>query len=186
MNFKEYLKQLSIVILGILIAFWVSNIGSNYKERSTQKQVLQTILNELKDNNKNIKTTILSLDTLRTTYTKIQSNPILSDSVTINYSGLSLKNIGYETAKYTGILKDINYDLTSKIVHNYESQNILIDTEKLMIDELLVLIKNKTIQGNDIDYLLLHIRNLAKHLENFDANQKQLIEDLRTYLKLDD
>jgi len=185
MNFKEYLKQLSIVILGILIAFWVSNIGSNYKEHAIQKQVLQTILNELSDNNESIKATIQSLDTLRMTYTKIHSNSILSDSVTINYVGLSLKSIGYETAKYTGILKDENYKLTSKIVENYESQNSLIDTEKLVIDELLVLIKNKTSQGGDIEYLLLQIKNLMKHLENFDAEQKQLIENLRVSLKME-
>ncbi|MDD4087976.1 MAG: hypothetical protein PHP48_12110, partial [Bacteroidales bacterium] len=73
MNMKEYLKQLSIVILGILIAFWLSNIGENYEERSTQKQLLRTILNELKDNNCSIKTSILSLDSLQMNYLNIQN-----------------------------------------------------------------------------------------------------------------
>lgn len=182
MDIKEYLKQLSIVILGILIAFWLSNIGSNHKERVAQKQVLLTILNELKDNNVNIKATIRSLDTLRMTYTSIQNKTILSDSVTINYMGLSLKSTGYETAKFTGILKDVNYKLSSEIVENYESQNSLEETEKLMIDELLILIKNKTDKGDDIDYLLLHIKNLMSHLESFEVGQKQLIENLMVSL----
>lgn len=184
MNYKEYLKELSIVILGILIAFWVTNIGSNYKERATQRQVLITILNELKDNNENINTVKQSLDSLYMTYRKIQNQTKMSDSVRINYEGLSLKSIGYETAKYTGILKDVNYNLTSKIVENYESQNSLINNEKLVIDELLLSIKNKISKHEDIDYLILQIRNLMTLIENFDAEQKQLIENLSTSLKL--
>jgi len=184
MKIKDYFKELSIVILGILIAFWVSNIGTNYKERATQKQVLLTVLNELRDNNGNIKTTIQSLDTLRMTYTNIQNKNALSGAVTINYSGLQLRSIGYETAKFTGILKDVDYNLTSKIVENYESQNSLQKTEKLVIDELLVLIKNKIDNGNDIDYLLLQISNFKNHLESFDTEQKQLIENLMSSLDL--
>lgn len=184
MNKKEYLKQLSIVILGILIAFWISNIGANSKERTTQKQVLLTILNELKDNNDNIKTTICSLDTIQMTYTNIRDKNTLSGVVKISYSGLQLKNIGYETSKFTGILKDVNYKLTSKIVDNYESQNSLKETEKVVVDELLVLIKNKTYKGDDIDYLLLQILNFKNHLKNFDIEQKQLIENLIAFLDL--
>lgn len=185
MNTKEYLKQLSIVIFGILIAFWVNNIGVNYKDRETQKQVLLTILNELKDNNASIKTTMQSLDTLSMTYSNIKNNDTESGVATINYLGLQLKSIGYETAKYTGILKDVNYKLTSKIVENYESQSYLEDSEKLVIDELFVLIKNKTNKGDEIDYLLLQILNFKNHLESIDNEQKQLIEDLNVFLGME-
>lgn len=179
MDFKEYIKQLSIVILGILIAYWVSNIGSNYNERKTQKQILQTILNELQDNHENTKESLSSLDTLKTIYTQIRYTPTLSDSFTINYIGLSLKSIGYETAKYTGILKNVDYKLTSRIVQNYESQNSLVKTEELMIDQLFTMIKNKTNKDKEVDYLLLLINNLESHLTNFDKNQEQLIEYLQ-------
>lgn len=185
MNIKEYFKELSIVILGILIAFWVSNIGTNYKERATQKQVLLTVLNELRDNNDNIQTTIQSLDTLGMTYTDIQNKNTLSGFVSVKYSGLQLRSIGYETAKFTGILKDVDYNLTSKIVENYESQNSLEETEKLVIDELLVLIKNKTGKGDEIDYLLLQILNFKNHLESFDTEQKRLIKDLMASLDME-
>ncbi len=185
MNTKEYLKQLSIVILGILIAFWVNNIGVNYNERVTQKQVLHTILNELKDNNVSIKTTIQSLDTLSMTYSNIKNKDTESGVATINYLGLQLKSIGYETAKYTGILKDVNYKLTSKIVENYESQSYLEDSEKVVIDELFVLIKNKTNKSDEIDYFLLQISNFKNHLESIETDQKQLIEDLNVSLGLE-
>lgn len=182
MNSKDYFKHLSIVILGILIAFGISNIGMHYKERSTQKQVLLTILNELKDNNDNIKATMQSLDTLLTTFTRIQNKSTLSGTITIKHKELSVKSIGYETAKYTGILKDLNYKLVSKIVNNYESQNSLKELEKLMVDELFALLKTKIDESDNVDFILLQISNLMNNLESFDAEQKQLIEDLTVFL----
>lgn len=184
MSFKEYLKEISIVILGILIAFWISNVGMQYKEHTTQKQILTTILNELKENSKSIEVTMGSLDTLRRNFTIIKSDTRVHGEMTlsINYSGLDMKGIGYETAKYTGILKDIDYKLVSKIVENYESQNSLKELEKYMRDELFVLIKNKIGNKVNVDYILLQITNLMNNLANYEAEQKQLIEDLTVYL----
>ncbi|HUW05764.1 MAG TPA: hypothetical protein VMW01_05855 [Williamwhitmania sp.] len=184
MNFKEYLKEISIVILGILIAFWISNVGMNYKEHTIQKQVFLTILNELKENNKNVEVTMRSLDTLRLNFTRIQKKTNVHGEmfVTISYSGLDVKGIGYETAKNTGILKDIDYKLVSRIVENYESQNSLKELENRMSDELFVLIKNKIGNRNNLDYVILQITNLMTNLTDFDAEQKQLIEDLTVYL----
>jgi len=183
MNFKEYLKQLSIVILGILIAFWISNIGMSYKERTTQKQVLHTILNELKENNVNIKVTICSLDTLRSTFTRIKNKNTASGIIAINYSGISVNSIGYETSKHTGILKDVDYKLVSKIVENYESQNSLKELEKIMSDELFLLLKSKIGESENVDFLLLQISNLMNSLENFETEQKHLIENLMVFLE---
>lgn len=184
MNIKEYFKQLSIVFLGILIAFWVSNIGEKHNERRTQNQVLLTILNELKDNSESAKITFHSLDTLYMNYNRIQNQDTSLGAITINYLGLQFKSIGYETAKFTGILKDVDYLLTSKIVENYESQTYLEEAEQLVVDELLVLIKNRNGTSNDIDYLLLQISNLKNHIKGFQTDQNILIEDLEAALNL--
>ena len=189
MDLKDYLKHLSIVILGILIAFWISNIGMHYKELATQKQVLLTILNELNDNNENIKAKIQNLDSLSKTIISLQNVKSLSitdnDTVSFNisYAGLNVKGIGYETAKYTGILKDINYSLVSNIVESYEGQNSLKELEKIMTDEFFVLIKNKIDKETNFDYLLMHISNFKTNLESFDVEQKQLIENLMLFIK---
>ena len=45
-------------------------------------------------------------------------------------------------------------------MENYESQNSLVQTEQLVIDELLVLIKNKTGKADDLDFVVLQILNL--------------------------
>jgi len=185
MNFKEYFKELSIVILGLLIAFWISNIGSYYKERATQKQVLLTIMNELKGNNENVKSAMQSLDTLRATFTRLQNMKHSSVALDVVYNGLSINSIGYETAKYTGILKDINYALVSKIVGNYESQNSLKELEKVMSDELFLFLKHKVAEKENLDYLLLQISNLTNNLEEFDTEQKQLIEKLMVFLEVE-
>ncbi len=184
MNFKEYLKEISIVIFGILIAFWISNVGMQKKETTTQKQILTTILNELKENSKSIEVTMGSLDTLCKNFTALKMDKRVHGKVTlsINYSGLDMKGIGYETAKYTGILKDIDYKLVSKIVENYESQNSLKELERHMSDELFILIKNEIGDKKNLNYIIRLITNLMNNLANFDAEQKQLIEDLTVYL----
>lgn len=184
MNLKEYFKHLSIVILGIMIAFWISNIGARIKERTTQKQVLHTILNELKNNNENIKSIILNLDSLQTTFIRIKNKDILTGDISIRYIGITENDIGYETAKYTGILNDVNYKLVSKIVENYESQNALKELEKSMSDELFLIIKSKIGKPDNVDYLLIRIRLLLENLESHDAEQKQLIENLMVFLKI--
>jgi hypothetical protein len=46
-------------------------------------------------------------------------------------------------------------------------------------------LSNKTNKGDDIDYLLLQILNFKNHLESFDIEQKQLIENLIVSLELE-
>ena len=182
MNIKEYFKELSIVILGILIAFWINNIGMKYQKHSTQKQVLSAIFNELNDNQKEIKITLENLNQLRLNFEKIQNTAISSDSskISIKYTNSNLKSIGYETAKYTGILKDIDYKLVSGIVECYEFQKSTEELETSMKDEIFVFFKNK--KQDNVNYLILQISNLIENIKNLDAEQKQLSEELTAYL----
>ncbi len=182
MDIKEYFKQLSIVILGILIAFWVSNIGTNHNQRKAQKQVLNTIINEINENHNNTINSIKSLDKLHIIYSNIKSKNALGDTLEINYEGLSSQSVGYETAKYTNILKDIDYNITSRIVENYEKQKAIEDLENNFIDELMAFLKYKNTDSTTIDFLLVHINNLSHHLKNFDKTQNQLTQDLQVYI----
>lgn len=183
MNGKEYFKELSIVILGILIAFWINNIGAGQKEKATQKQVLQTILSELKENKENIKKSIENLDSLQSAFVQIQetrNNTSHSANVTIKYTGSDLKNVGYEIAKYTGILKDLNPGLMSKIVECYKYQDSLNELESSMRNGIFGFFKDK---GEDnINYLVLQISNLTENFKRLEAEQNILIEDLTKYL----
>lgn len=181
---KAYFKELSIVIFGILIAFWINNIGANHKERSTQKQVLSAILNELKDNQTEIGSTLKNLDSLRLNFAKIQKAAISSNSskIPIKYTGLHLKSIGYETAKYMGILKDVNHKLVSGIVECYEFQKSTEELEESLRDEIFVFFKSK--EKDNIDYLIFQISNLVENMESLKAEQKQLEDNLTTYLKI--
>ena len=54
-----------------------------------------------------------------------------------------------------------------------------------MLDELLLLIKNKkkNSESSDIDYLLIYIKNLINDIESLDLLQKQLIKDLQDFFK---
>ena len=178
MNTKEYIKELSIVILGILIAFWINNLAIKHKEHSTQKQVFSVVLNELNDNQKKIQAALENLNLLRQNFEKIQNTD--TASVSIKYTNSNLKNIGYETAKHTGILKDIDHRLLSEIVECYEFQKSTEELEVSMRDEIFAFFKSKT--HDNVDYLMLQISILTENLENLDAEQKQLTKDLKSYL----
>ncbi|MCI1648410.1 MAG: hypothetical protein LKI39_13145 [Bacteroides sp.] len=183
MNGKEYFKELSIVILGILIAFWINNIGAGQKEKATQKQVLNTILSELKENKENIKESIANLDSLQSAFVQIQetkNNIKHSANITIKYTGSDLKNVGYEIAKYTGILKDLDPGLMSKIVECYKYQDSLNELESSMRNGIFGFFKDK---GEDnINYLVLQISILTENFKRLETEQDILIEDLTKYL----
>jgi hypothetical protein len=183
MNYKEYLKHLSIVILGILIAVWINNVGMQRNERTTQKQVFLTMLNEIEDNNESVRLTLLNLDSLRTTIATVQKAFNPSDTtinVDISYKGLRLTSIGYETAKYTGILKGVNHDLISEIVINYEGQDSLEELEKILLNELFELLRSNS--DYNFHYLLVQIDNFSDNLKTFELKQKTLMASLSASL----
>ncbi|MCG6189386.1 hypothetical protein [Maribellus maritimus] len=178
MNTKEYIKELSIVIVGILIALWINNIWTRHEKHTTQKQVLTVIQNELNDNKQQTKITLDNLNQLLGNFEKIQklASTLGSYDVSIKYTGSNLKSIGYETAKYTGILKDIDYKLMSEIVEYYEIQKETKDLETSIRDEIFIFFKNTS--PKNIDYLILKISNLIENIKNLDAIQNQLSEEL--------
>ncbi len=182
MNTKEYVKELSIVILGILIAFWINNLWMRHEEHSTKKQVLTVILNELNDNKQETKAALDNLNQLLGNFEKIQKLVSTSGSydISIKYTGSNLKSIGYETAKYTGILKDINHKLMSEIVEYYEVQKGTKDLETSVRDEIFIFFKSNT--PNYVDYLMLKTSNLIENLQYLEAIQNQLSEELTKYL----
>lgn len=182
MKTKDYLKELSIVILGILIAFGLSNLGAKYQEYKTHQKVLLTILNEVKENNSNIKETIESLNSLHADFSGARKNDFFSDNISISYIGLSFRSVGYETAKYRGVLADLDFELTSSIVENYEYQFSMEDSEKIIVEELFKLIRNKDAKTNEMEYILLHVSLLRDNLIKFNIRQEQLIEKLSAFL----
>lgn len=179
----EYLKQLSIVILGILIAFWLNNMGNSIQEKTVRREVLQTMLNEVNDNSRSTQNALQSLKNLHHVYSKVASEETGGDTLKVSYSGLITTNVGYETASFKGILKDVDYKLTSGIVSYYNTLMALKEAEKEMVTELMEVIKNKTQQKSDLDYLLLLINNLTKRLEGFTKEQTTLIQSLQEYLE---
>lgn len=187
MNSKEYFKHLSIVILGILIAVWINNLATQRNERKTQKLIFNTILNELSENHERVLNTIQNLDSLLSTLAVLEdefkfnnSDKDIDKDITINYKGLMLTNVGYETAKYTGILKGVNHNLTSQIVINYETQNSLVALERQMTNEIFELVR--LTNDYNIRFLMMHIENFKDNLNTFKQRQQTLIIQIQESL----
>lgn len=172
MNSKEYFKHLSIVILGILIAVWINNLATQRNERKTQKLIFNTIYNELRENHESVVNTIQNLDSLLNTLAILEDESKLRNTdkhINLSYHGLMLTNVGYETAKYTGILKGVKHNLISQIVINYETQNSLVALERQMTKELFELLRH--IDQYNIRFLRIQIENFKDNLNSFEQRQ---------------
>ncbi|MFA8450007.1 MAG: hypothetical protein ACEPOW_04870 [Bacteroidales bacterium] len=182
MGFKEYVKEISIVILGILIAFWINNLGVEYKEYRTRKQILYTMLSELEGNNKNIYDKIEELKNLSEDFDKLSSEGT-SGELKIEFHEITLVTASYETAKYTGIFKDIDYSVVSKIVGNYERQESCIEFDEDVEQRLFSMIGNGISNKDNLTYLIKLIDLFVDNLEAAGHKQKVLIKALRNYLE---
>ena len=182
MKLKEYFKELSIVVLGIVIALWVNNLGMNSNNRKTQKQVLQTVLNETQSNSVNVDSLLINIDWLSSQFSKLKEKEGFAViDIDYFYFGLILKNSSYEAAKYTGILSGLDYNQLSILVSVYESHNLLGSMDKSLIDIFLSLPKVK-VNNNQINYMLFYLNAYKGFLLDLRAQQAELIKSLEKSL----
>jgi hypothetical protein len=173
MDFKEYIKHVSIVILGILIAFWVNNLGVSYKENNNREQILKSILKEQKDNHNNVQESIKELSKLYLMLDSVNRN--LKDKINIEYSYVNLTSIGYESLKYSGAMKDMKYSIVSSVVGVYGTHQVITNLENRALSELLRLKQKSKQNGKEIEFILLHLKLLKANLVSLLEEQEKLI-----------
>jgi hypothetical protein len=97
---KAYLKELTIVTIGVLIALIISNIQENSQSRKYQIASLETVKDEIELNYSNLKTVIEKQTRLLDTINKYSADDItISDLIFEKGGGLqspSLSNAGLE------------------------------------------------------------------------------------------
>lgn len=148
------------------------------KENKLQKQGLSIILSELKENRAEIDETIAQLDTLHNQIKKLSKNETLEDG--FSYDLLSLKNNGFETAKFTGVLNGLDYKLNSEIVQTYHNQQSILNFESRMVDELLKLMRTgESYPKESFHYFLIIINDLKENLKSIQLNLNETVEILQ-------
>jgi len=148
-KFGDYVIEFCIVLLGITIAFWLSNLGEKAKERRLEKVYLQQ-LNEDITEDINVMMKAISFNNIKITslntgvnYIYKNSKSLSTDSVekyTLqcgNYNFFYPTSNSYVTLQQSGDLKIIrDQELKKKLIVLYQSYEI-IKTEQLNIVQAL-------------------------------------------------
>jgi len=133
---KSFLKELTIITLGVLIALIISNFKENNQERKYQIASIETVKNEVETNYSNLKNVIESQTNLLDTINKYSSaNISISDLILIKGGGVqiaTLSNAGLEFYKKNQI-NSVDFEIMSMLIL-MESTSKHIDTkmEKFM------------------------------------------------------
>ncbi|MFK5959001.1 MAG: hypothetical protein QM495_09060 [Lutibacter sp.] len=133
---KSYLKELTIVTIGVLIALIISNFKENNQARDYYNSSIETVKNEVEVNNSILKNIIESQTRLLDTINKHSADHItISDLIVEKGGGLpvaTLNNLGLEFYK-NNQLNSVDFEMMSSLIR-MQSISRIIDTkmEKLM------------------------------------------------------
>jgi len=133
---KTYLKELTIVTAGVLIALLISNHKENNQARDYHKASIETIKNEVQANYTSLKSIIEKQTELLDTINKYSDDPITISNLIVGkgggIQGTTLSNSGLEFYKNNQI-NSIDFEIMSRLI-SMESTSKLIDTkmEKLL------------------------------------------------------
>jgi hypothetical protein len=171
---KTYLKELTIVTAGVLIALLISNHKENSQARDYYKASVETVKNEVQANYTSLKSIIEKQIELIDTINKYSADKITISDLIIEKGGgiqsATLSNSGLEFYKNNQI-NSIDFEMMSRLI-NIESTSKLIDTkmEKLMD----YLYPNLFVDSEESKKLVfLHMKNLL----NSEIQLRQAYEE---------
>ncbi|MEN8139512.1 MAG: hypothetical protein ABFR62_13905 [Bacteroidota bacterium] len=133
---KSYLKELTIVTIGVLIALVISNFKENNQARDYYNSSIETVKNEVEVNYSILKNIIEDQTRLLDTINKHSADDItISDLIVEKGGGLqaaTLNNLGLEFYKNNQI-NSVDFEMMSRLIR-MQSVSKIIDTkmEKLM------------------------------------------------------
>ncbi|MFC5045411.1 DUF6090 family protein [Aquimarina hainanensis] len=127
-----YLIEIVIIVIGVLIAFYLTNWGEEIKERKTEKEIIAQIYFELNDNLADLKNDVEIHKNALSSQLKVQefinTDTITSDSLLMDFYWITREEYifpntsAFENLKNTGmriIKNDSLRDLITLVYNNY-------------------------------------------------------------------
>jgi hypothetical protein len=187
----KYLKyaigEIILVVIGILIALQINNWNEHLKDRNTERQILNSILIDLKSNEKILNETEPTIDK-QINHTKfflelMEEEPIVSDSTfnkvkkfmgsSTNVADIHLNLLGIEGIINTKIELITNDSIKSALIKYPAAFEGYKEEENVMMD-----LRNNRIRPRLKDFVFLE--NIASGSKKFRSNIRELLSD-RTY-----
>jgi hypothetical protein len=133
-SIKDFLIHLSMITIGILIALGLEQAVEAWHHHELGVQARENILNELRDNKKEIDNVRAGIEKNREQLTNtlhiirqlLAHQKLERAEMGIKVSGASLSSTSWTTAAATGALGYIGYAEAQKFAHAYELQGLLL------------------------------------------------------------
>lgn len=164
---KAYLKELTIVTIGVLIALFVSNFKENSQARKYHMASIKTIKNEVTENNANLKIVLEKHTRLQDTIEKFRAEHISLEELIRNANGLqaaTLSNTGLEFYSRNEI-SSIGFEMMSFLIR----MNSLSELIGMKMDKLMDFVYPNILVDTEESKMLLYI-----HLGNVMESEMQL------------
>ena len=171
---KVYLKELTIVTIGVLIALIISNFKENYQARKYQIASIETIKNEIEANYSDLKGAIEDQTRLLDTINKYRMDNIPIGKLIEIANGLqvaNLSNTGLEFYKKNQIIS-IDFEMTTILINMNTLSEIIDSKEEKLVDYLYPNIFNNSEESKMLFTIYLKIllgteAELMHNYENF-------------------
>lgn len=173
----SYVKELSIVILGILIAFWLNEVGVSIRERAEEKRLVKGIYSEVELNIKRIDNKVDNTKELLATFTGIRDKT--EGHLQINYYETGLSRAAYETAHYTGGLSSLERETLIQLVDYYSTMESLEELDQMVEQDMFNVIRKGFDTDRELAYTILLLENLDDGLQDLKEEQEKLYEVLK-------
>ncbi|QXP53578.1 hypothetical protein [Cellulophaga sp. HaHa_2_1] len=179
---KGYLKELTIITAGVLIALLISNYKENSQARPYYRASVETVKNEVQSNFSNLKSIIETQNVLIDSIKKYSADTITISDLIIEkgggIQGIALSNSGLEFYKKNQI-NAIDFKMMSRLIE-IESTSKLIETK---MDKLMdYLYPNLFVASEESKKLIvLHLKNLL----NSELKLEQLYKEFITEYDLE-
>ncbi|WP_405246169.1 hypothetical protein [Cellulophaga sp. Asnod2-G02] len=179
---KGYLKELTIITAGVLIALLISNYKENSQARTYYRASVETVKNEVQSNFSNLKSIVETQNVLIDSIKKYSADTITISDLIIEkgggIQGIALSNSGLEFYKKNQI-NAIDFKMMSRLIE-IESTSKLIETK---MDKLMdYLYPNLFVASEESKKLIvLHLKNLL----NSELKLEQLYKEFITEYDLE-
>ncbi|MCE7996787.1 MAG: hypothetical protein HEP71_32805 [Roseivirga sp.] len=158
---KNYLKELTIVVIGVTIAFWLEGLGARLKRHSLTEKVLENIENEMRYNLDRITSLTSFQDEILNSHDSLMTyNPDYSvQDFAARFMTISSNNSAYEISKSTNVLSEIEITMANEITRCYYIQDRLLSIE----DRLMGFLNQPNGKSNQV-YWLRILNGMEKEL----------------------
>lgn len=185
MNSKilSYFRELSIVIIGISVAFAINKWSDSIKSENLKNKVLENMLSDLESNNFQIhkakEANELMISQYDSLISLIENDSDISLNINFYVSKVVMASTSLELAISMGVLSDVSFDLARDISFCFKLQSDLLEFEKAFFDYLEVKEENRLRYYKKARSKAVNYNNAIISL---DQTQSQLIEDIKLTL----